>query len=153
MAAGSEKSRSYSTRSCCSKSHVPRYQRTRLRFIATIGQVKTPPFLILPVVNFRVSSTHFVLNNILRESQTVSVSAFSGAQQPLSDLTEETIRSFPLERVRANGVLLQPGQQCRICLRPYQVNQTRQSKDSLIDLLHNVLHVFRSDLYEVQNLI
>ena len=81
------------------------------------------------------------------------MSAFSGAQQPLSDLTEETIRSFPLERVRANGVLLQPGQQCRICLRPYQVNQTRQSKDSLIDLLHNVLHVFRSDLYEVQNLI
>ena len=40
------------------------------------------------------------------------------AQEP-SDLNEETLKFFPLERVRHNSTLLAPGQQCRICLRPY----------------------------------
>ena len=48
---------------------------------------------------------------------------FSQSAQQLSDLTEETIQSFPMERIRQNGPLLAPGQQCRICLRGYEIGQ------------------------------
>ena len=40
-----------------------------------------------------------------------------------SNLTEKIIKSWPSERVRENSTLLQPGYQCRICLRAYQLNQ------------------------------
>lgn len=40
-----------------------------------------------------------------------------------SDIPEEVIQSFPLEKIRQNGPLLQPGVQCRICLRAYQLGQ------------------------------
>ena len=45
-----------------------------------------------------------------------------GGQQQ-SDLTEATVRFFPTERIRTSSTLLAPGQQCRICLRAYEVNQ------------------------------
>ncbi|XP_045216191.2 uncharacterized protein LOC123566297 isoform X2 [Mercenaria mercenaria] len=40
-----------------------------------------------------------------------------------SDIPEEVIQTFPLEKVRQNGPLLQPGVQCRICLHGYQLGQ------------------------------
>ncbi|XP_052094745.1 E3 ubiquitin-protein ligase ZSWIM2-like isoform X3 [Mytilus californianus] len=40
-----------------------------------------------------------------------------------SDIPEEVINSFPLEKVRDSSNLLQPGMQCRICLRGYEVGQ------------------------------
>ncbi|XP_060607453.1 uncharacterized protein LOC132759651 isoform X2 [Ruditapes philippinarum] len=40
-----------------------------------------------------------------------------------SDIPEEVIQSFPLEKIRQNGPLLQPGVQCRICLHGYQLGQ------------------------------
>ena len=45
----------------------------------------------------------------------------SSSAQQLSDLTEDMVRFFPMERIRQHSVLLAPGRQCRICLRPYQV--------------------------------
>ena len=38
-----------------------------------------------------------------------------------SELTEDTVKSFPLERVRVNSRLLAPGVQCRVCLSAYSV--------------------------------
>ena len=42
-----------------------------------------------------------------------------------SDIPEDVVNGFPLERVRETGPqgLLQPGVQCRICLHAYQVGQ------------------------------
>ena len=40
-----------------------------------------------------------------------------------SNLSESTVRSFPVERIRHNSSLLAPGQQCRICLRGYEEGQ------------------------------
>lgn len=40
-----------------------------------------------------------------------------------SDVPEEVIQTFPLEKIRQNGPLLQPGVQCRICLHGYQLGQ------------------------------
>lgn len=40
-----------------------------------------------------------------------------------SDIPERVVQSFPLEKVRENGPLLQPGVQCRICLHGYQTGQ------------------------------
>lgn len=47
----------------------------------------------------------------------------SQGNQQLSDLTEVTVRSFPTERIRNSSTLLAPGQQCRICLRAYEIGQ------------------------------
>ncbi|KAH3840283.1 E3 ubiquitin-protein ligase ZSWIM2-like isoform X2 [Dreissena polymorpha] len=40
-----------------------------------------------------------------------------------SDIPEDVVNGFPLEKVRGTGPLLQPGVQCRICLHGYQVGQ------------------------------
>lgn len=42
----------------------------------------------------------------------------------LSQIPEKVIKSWKSEKVRENSQLLNPGMQCRICLRSYQVNQT-----------------------------
>ncbi|XP_062606809.1 uncharacterized protein LOC134268556 [Saccostrea cucullata] len=47
----------------------------------------------------------------------------SNANQQPSDIPEDIIHKFPLEKVRERGPLLAPGMQCRICLRGYEVNQ------------------------------
>ena len=47
----------------------------------------------------------------------------SNTQAQTSDIPEEVIHNFPLEKVRENGPLLAPGIQCRVCLRAYQVGQ------------------------------
>ena len=43
--------------------------------------------------------------------------------QHFSQIPEKIIKGWPSERVRENSLLLNPGCQCRICLRPYQVSQ------------------------------
>ena len=48
---------------------------------------------------------------------------FRQQSQDLSDLTEQSVRSLPLERVRHYSKLLQPGQQCRICFHPFLSDQ------------------------------
>jgi len=48
---------------------------------------------------------------------------FSNSASGPSDLTEASVHSFPLERVRAGSVLLGLGQQCCICLRGYKERQ------------------------------
>ena len=40
-----------------------------------------------------------------------------------SAIPEKVIKSWQSEKVRQNSPLLNPGVQCRICLRPYQLNQ------------------------------
>jgi hypothetical protein len=40
-----------------------------------------------------------------------------------SQIPEKVIKSWPSEKIRENSLLLNPGHQCRICLRAYQVNQ------------------------------
>lgn len=40
----------------------------------------------------------------------------------LSQIPEKVIKSWPSERVRDNSLLLNPGMQCRVCLRPYKIN-------------------------------
>lgn len=40
-----------------------------------------------------------------------------------SAIPEKVIKSWKFEKVRQNSPLLNPGVQCRICLRPYQLNQ------------------------------
>lgn len=47
----------------------------------------------------------------------------AAAANNFSTLTEKIIKTWPSERVRENGTLLQPGYQCRICLRAYTINQ------------------------------
>lgn len=42
----------------------------------------------------------------------------------LSHIPEKVIKSWPSEKIRENNLLLNPGHQCRICLRAFQVNQT-----------------------------
>ena len=51
------------------------------------------------------------------------IACFSESGQQPSDLTQETIQSFPMERVRLAHPLLAPGQQCRVCLRSYDTGQ------------------------------
>ncbi|ELU10326.1 hypothetical protein CAPTEDRAFT_43242, partial [Capitella teleta] len=60
--------------------------------------------------------SHLILNHKIR-------SFCSNSSQALSDLTEATIRSFRMEVIRRNSTLLTPGNQCRVCLRGYQVGQ------------------------------
>jgi hypothetical protein len=40
-----------------------------------------------------------------------------------SQIPEKVIKSWPTEKIKETSKLLEPGYQCRICLRPYQVNQ------------------------------
>ena len=51
------------------------------------------------------------------------LSSFSNNQVQTSNIPEEVVHNFPLEKVRENGPLLAPGIQCRVCLRAYQVGQ------------------------------
>ena len=44
------------------------------------------------------------------------------ANQP-SNIPEKVIKSFPTETVRQGSALLNPGMQCRICLRGYSISQ------------------------------
>lgn len=46
------------------------------------------------------------------------------SSQLTSDLTPESVQSLPLERVAPHSRLLAPGQQCRVCLRPYTAGDT-----------------------------
>lgn len=55
-----------------------------------------------------------------------------------STLTEKIIKTWPSERVRENSSLLQPGIQCRICLKSYLLNQ-------IVRKLPNCKHKFHSD--------
>ena len=55
-----------------------------------------------------------------------------------SQIPEKVIRSWPLEKVRENSILIGPGMQCRICLRSYQVNQS-------VRKLPNCKHKFHAD--------
>ena len=48
---------------------------------------------------------------------------FSGQAAVGSDIPEDVIQSFPLEKIREHGPLLAPGMQCRVCLRGYQLGQ------------------------------
>lgn len=41
----------------------------------------------------------------------------------LSQIPERVIKSWPTERLRTNNPLLAPGQQCRVCLRVFQLDQ------------------------------
>ena len=50
-------------------------------------------------------------------------SMYSNSAPIGSDIPEDVIQSFPLEKVRDHGPLLQPGMQCRICLHGYQLGQ------------------------------
>ncbi|KAK3603628.1 hypothetical protein CHS0354_017347 [Potamilus streckersoni] len=47
----------------------------------------------------------------------------SNTENQRSDIPEEVIQGFPLEKVRESGPLLAPGMQCRICLRGYEVGE------------------------------
>lgn len=43
----------------------------------------------------------------------------------LSQIPEKVIKSWPSEKIRGNQhALLSPGQQCRVCLRAFQIDQT-----------------------------
>ena len=53
----------------------------------------------------------------------VCVFSSSSSVAVLSDLTEETVRLLPLEKVREGGALLAPGAQCRVCLRGFKAGQ------------------------------
>ncbi|KAK3108108.1 hypothetical protein FSP39_001414 [Pinctada imbricata] len=46
----------------------------------------------------------------------------NSASQP-SEIPEDVIHQFPLERVREGGALLAPGKQCRVCLRAFEIGQ------------------------------
>ena len=47
----------------------------------------------------------------------------SNGTSSYSQIPEKVIKSWPSERIRENSLLLNPGYQCRICLRPYQTSQ------------------------------
>ena len=47
----------------------------------------------------------------------------NAASNTFSQIPEKVIKSWPSEKVRENSQLLNPGFQCRICLRPFHLNQ------------------------------
>ncbi len=65
--------------------------------------------------------------------------ASNGANQSLtySQIPEKVIKSWALEKVRENSVLIGPGIQCRICLRAFQVNQTVRKLPSCKHKFHS----------------
>jgi hypothetical protein len=62
----------------------------------------------------------------------------SYSAQNYSQIPEKIIKSWPSERIRENSILLNPGYQCRICLRPYQASQ-------IVRKLPNCKHKFHID--------
>jgi E3 ubiquitin-protein ligase ZSWIM2 len=59
-------------------------------------------------------------------------------QGPLSQIPEKVIKAWPCERVKENSKLLDPGIQCRICLRAYQPSQ-------IVRKLPSCKHKFHAD--------
>lgn len=93
-------------------------QRSNQRWRATpprseLGTTVLPDAIINNLMNRDITETDY---DMLLQLDNQS-------NQELSDLTEETVRSFPIERVRPSSTLLAPGQQCRVCLRAYQQGQ------------------------------
>ncbi|XP_052792544.1 E3 ubiquitin-protein ligase ZSWIM2-like isoform X2 [Mya arenaria] len=67
-----------------------------------------------------------LVNREITENDYDLLTQLDGSAAPVgSDIPEEVVQGFPLERVRQTGPqnLLQPGVQCRICLHAYQVGQ------------------------------
>lgn len=56
----------------------------------------------------------------------------------LSRIPEKVIKSWPNERIRENHKLLNPGYQCRVCLRNYEVGQ-------VVRRLPHCKHKFHAD--------
>ena len=53
----------------------------------------------------------------------IHFSVFSNSSTRPSEIPEEVVHQFPLEKVREGGVLLAPGKQCRVCLRAFEIGQ------------------------------
>ena len=53
----------------------------------------------------------------------IHFSVFSNSSTRPSEIPEEVVHQFPLEKVREGGALLAPGKQCRVCLRAFQIGQ------------------------------
>lgn len=54
----------------------------------------------------------------------MQLGAQTNEKSALSQIPEKVIKSWPSEKIRASHALLSPGQQCRVCLRAFQIDQT-----------------------------
>ena len=48
---------------------------------------------------------------------------FSAQNTAVRGIPENIVKALPSERVHERSLLLQPGEQCRLCLRAYQLGQ------------------------------
>ncbi|CAL1533867.1 unnamed protein product [Lymnaea stagnalis] len=73
-----------------------------------------PPALVNDLMNREISENDYdILLQLERNSE----------DREMSNLTEESLQTIPIERVRDGGPLLAPGSQCRVCLRGFTVGQ------------------------------
>ena len=87
-----------------------------------VGEVM-PSAVAINLVSRGISEQEYDLLLQLDAANANKSQSVAPAIDYLSQIPEKVIKSWPTEKVRENSVLLNPGMQCRVCLRPYRLNE------------------------------
>jgi E3 ubiquitin-protein ligase ZSWIM2 len=74
--------------------------------------------------------------DLLLQLDQAAAAARNNPTASLSQIPEKVIKSWPIEKLRDNSLLLSPGFQCRVCLRPFKVNDTLRKLPSCKHKFH-----------------
>ena len=82
-----------------------------------------PPAIVNSLATREITDQDYELLMQLESRTSANAAAGTENAANYSQIPEKVIKSWAQERVRENSQLLNPGNQCRVCLRAYQVNQ------------------------------